>query len=96
MKLLKVKKTKKADAYPKVLQLLDADIERFCKNIENGYGWIVEGDIVRQFNDFTGGVWDIWCFDKKRMQRYIIHNVSESNIEVFDNLAQAQKAGYEL
>ena len=96
MKLVRVKKTKKVDVYPKVLQFLDADLERFCKYIEKGYGWIVETEIVNSFNNFTGDVWDIWCFDKKRMQRYIINYVSERDIEVFDNFAQAKKAGYEL
>lgn len=94
---MKIIKVKCKDGYSSIRSRLRSDVEDFIDEIDRGAQWILKGEILSQFYDFTGDKWLDSMFNKKVVDKIIMDDVMHnSQIEIYNTIQEAEKAGFEI
>lgn len=62
-----------------IMNFIDECINKFIEQINKGFGYIVEDDVMRQFNGMFSG-FENEIFNQKELENYIVTKLNEKGL----------------
>ena len=67
------------------------DLEAFVKSMQNGMGYVLKFDLLRQFHDYTNHRWNYFIFKQDNIMEYLIDECERMNVKVYEDEEEMMK-----
>ena len=67
------------------------DLEAFVKSMQNGMGYVLKSDLLRQFHEYTNHRWNYFIFKQDNIMEYLIDECERMNVKVYEDEEEMMK-----